>query len=54
MNTAPIPSLTRLRLVVIAVILAITGLAVTASQLPSARAATTSAAGTGGLLGGEH
>jgi hypothetical protein len=47
MDTARTPRLTRLRLVMTAVILAITGLAVTASQLPSAGATTTNA-GAGG------
>jgi pimeloyl-ACP methyl ester carboxylesterase len=47
MDIARIPHPARLRLVMIAVILAITGLAVTASQLPSAGATTTNA-GAGG------
>jgi pimeloyl-ACP methyl ester carboxylesterase len=47
MDIARVPHPTRLRLVMIAVILAITGLAVTASQLPSAGATTTNAGGGG-------
>jgi len=47
MDTARTPRPTRLRLVMTAVILAITGLAVTASQLPPAGATTTSAGGGG-------
>jgi hypothetical protein len=47
MNIARFTRLTRLRLIVMAVILAVAGLAIAVSQFPSAQAATTNTVGHG-------